>query len=345
MDRTVTPSKRGSRTSSPTIRLMPTASIAVPGLGPGGNRVTALRWALRLRELGWHVFVEEGWSGRPADLLVALHARKSGEAIERWRRTYPGRPVVVAATGTDVYEDLEGPGEDAARARAGFDLADRIVVLQQEAVRALPEARRACARVVHQSLPKLAVRPDPDPSCFEVVVLANLRSVKDPLLPARAVARLPDDSRVVVRHYGEGLEADLVAEARRLEGPRWSWRGVKPRRAALCALASARLCVSPSRAEGGANVVTEALALDVPVLATRIPGATGLLGDDHPGLFPVGDVDALAVRLRRAEDEPEFLARLRDAGRRRAGLADPARERAAWRALLAELDPDWRTTP
>ena len=332
----------------PTIRRVPTAAFAVPTLQVGGNRVTALRWARCLRRLGWRTFVEVGWSGRPADLLVALHARHAAAAIERWRERTPPSPLFVAATGTDLYLDLAQGGERGRIARAGLEAADRILVLQGEALAALPDDLRERARVVHQSFPGLADRgPEapadraadgsPAPDRFEVCVLANLRAVKDPLLAARAVRRLPPESRARVTLLGAELDSELAREARDLEGPRFRWLGPRARRAALCTLARSRLCVQTSRAEGGANVLTEALALDVPLLATRIPGAVGLLGDDHPGLFPVGDEQALAELIGRAEREPEFRAALAEHGRRRAWITAPELELATWRGLLTEV--------
>jgi len=323
---------------------VPTAALAVPNLEVGGNRVTALRWARCLRRAGWRAFVEVGWSGRSADLLVALHARHAAAAIARWRGSSPRRPLVVAATGTDLYLDLGQGGERGRIARAGLEAADRIVVLQEEALAALPADLRPRARVVHQSFPAPPVASEGGTEggasageAFEVCVLANLRSVKDPLLAARAVRRLPADSRVHVTLLGAGLDPELAREARALEGPRFRWLGALRRRAALCTLASARLCVLSSRAEGGANVATEALALGVPLLATRIAGTLGLLGEDHPGLFPPGDEVGLAVLLARAEREPGFLEALREHGRCRAWITAPELEQAAWRGLLAEL--------
>jgi hypothetical protein len=64
-----------------------------------------------------------------------------------------------------------------------------------------------------------------------------------------------------------------------------------------------------------------------------------ILGRDYPGLFPFADSRALSQLLLRAEREPRFLAGLR---RRCAALRpalSPAREKAALRDLLAELDP------
>lgn len=320
---------------------MKTAGFALPPAPAGGNRTTALRWARILRRLGWRAFRGEGWGGRPCDLLVALHARRSRPAVERFRRERPAGSVIVAATGTDLYEDLPGGGQRGAETLAGLRAADRIVVLQEAALQAVPPELVERTRVVHQSLPPAGPRPAPDPETFEVALLANLRPVKDPLLAARAVELLPVTSRLIVLHLGESLDENMASEAQRTsrENPRYRWLGPRPRREALCTLARARLALSTSTQEGGANAVSEAVVMGVPLIATDVPGTRGLLGADHPGLFPAGDVAALTGRLARAERDPRFLAALTAAGRRRAALFKPEREERAWRDLLGELFP------
>ena len=49
-----------------------------------GNRNTSVRWAQLLRELGHHVDVQMMWNGAPADLMIALHARRSHDSIARF---------------------------------------------------------------------------------------------------------------------------------------------------------------------------------------------------------------------------------------------------------------------
>lgn len=98
------------------------------------------------------------------------------------------------------------------------------------------------------------------------------------------------------------------------------------------------MLVVPSRAEGGASVLSEAAVRGLAILATRVPGNAGVLGARHPGLFAPGDARALARLLLRCEQDSRFLARLRAASLRLAPALAPSAERAAWAALLRGLD-------
>jgi glycosyltransferase involved in cell wall biosynthesis len=93
--------------------------------------------------------------------------------------------------------------------------------------------------------------------------------------------------------------------------------------------------------EGGANVIIEAVASGVPVVASRIPGNIGMLGRDYEGYFPVGDAAQLARVLERASRDAAFLTRLRQQCALRAPLFAPARERAEVSKLVADaLKPE-----
>ena len=108
-------------------------------------------------------------------------------------------------------------------------------------------------------------------------------------------------------------------------------------------LSRTRAMVLSSLSEGGANVISEAVAAGVPVLASRIDGSVGLLGREYPGYFPVGDTAALTKLLQAIESSPEFLMRLHRAIARRAHLFRPAREKAAWKKLIREITPRSRS--
>lgn len=300
-----------------------------------GNRVTAARWAGILRGLGHEVEVAQDYHDRPADLLVALHARRSAESIRRFRTHHADAPVVLALTGTDLYPELTDADKPVLK------LADRLVVLQRLGVDQLPADLRGRARVVYQSAPPLPPASPPPQDHFEVLLLAHLRPVKDPLLAAAAARLLPDGSRVRIRHAGTVIDRELGERAAQEnhKNPRYRWLGELPRSEALRLLAGSRLLLLTSRHEGGANTVSEALAAGVAVLSTRIPGTVGILGADYPGYFPVGDPARLAQLLVHAETDQEWYQELRRRCTALRTLVAPERERESWRQLLAELAP------
>jgi putative glycosyltransferase (TIGR04348 family) len=298
-----------------------------------GNGVTARRWAAILRSLGHAVAVRQCFDGEQVDLLVAVHARKSAPAVRRARAA--GVPVVLALAGTDLYPNLASAGVEL----SVLDCADRLVVLQPRGVDQLPARLRDRVRVIYQSAPALPAG-QPASGTFDVVLLAHLRPVKDPLLPARAARPLPASSRVRGRHAGAVLDAALGerAAAEDRVNPRYDWVGELGQTEAGELLAASRLLVHPSVHEGGANVVSEALAAGVPIVASCIPGTVGILGPDYPGYFPGGNAGALADLLDAAEtNRGGFHDALCRACAARRPLTDPARERAAWESLLADL--------
>lgn len=300
-----------------------------------GNRVTALRWRRILRGLGHRVHIAQRYGGEHCDLLVALHARRSAEAVFRFRKQHPRKPIVLALTGTDIYRDMPR----SCAARRAMQLADRLIILQPLARKAIPPPLRSRARVIFQSVRKTRVRPPRFARFFDVAVVGHLRRVKDPFRAALAVHLLPAGFRVRIRHAGGALEPGMAARARAeaRRNPRYRWLGGLSHAAARRLIARSRLLVLSSQLEGGANVISEAVADGVPVLASRIPGSVGLLGAGYPGYFPVGNTRALARLLLRAETDARFYAKLRMACARRARLFHPARERAAWKKLLGEF--------
>lgn len=298
-----------------------------------GNAHTAARWARCLRALGHRVHVAVTWDGRAADMMIALHARRSAASIQRYAAACPGRPLIVVLTGTDLYRDIR---VDAAAQRA-LQWATRLVVLQARGLDELTPVLRAKAAVIYQSAPSLkpAARPK---RRFDVCVAAHLREEKDPLRAAYASGLLPAASRIRVRHVGQALDPEWTVEAERCaqDFPRWHWLGSRSHGETRRAIARSHLLVNSSRMEGGAIVIIEAVTAGVPVLASRIPGNEGMLGLDYAGFFPLGDEGALAALLRRCETDPAFYAELKQQCATRAALFLPERECAAIEQLVNE---------
>ncbi len=310
-----------------------------PGRSLHGNRITAVRWARILRQLGHRVDVRQRHERRPRspgpDLLIALHARRSYDSIVGFRRDHPERPLVVALTGTDLYQDLA----TSADARRALRWADRLVLLQPEGLRELDPELRPRARVIYQSARPTSAAVTRRVRTFDVCVVGHLRPVKDPFRAALAARRLPAASRVRVLHAGMAMSRAMSARAERemAENPRYRWLGERPRWQVRRLLAQSRAMVLSSLLEGGANVVSEALVAHLPVLASRVPGSIGMLGEDHPGYFGVRRTGELAALIERCERDASFLARLERRSRELAPRFAPKREAEAWRRLLAEV--------
>jgi len=295
-----------------------------------------MRWTRILRELGHRVRTAHRYDGAGADLMIAIHAWRSADSIRNFRELYPDRPLIVALSGTDVYDYID---RDPAPTLRSLACADRLVALQELVRRRVPARFRAKVRVVHQSaapLPGVHLRRR---AGFDVAVIGHLREVKDPFRAAKAARRLPARSRIRIVHLGAAETPQWAAAAKTemAANPRYVWRGDRPRAEVRRLLARARAMVLSSLSEGGANVISEAVTAGVPVLATRIDGSVGLLGREYPGYFPVGDTEALARLLNRIETDAAFLQRLQRAIARRAHLFRPALEKAAWKKLIDEV--------
>jgi putative glycosyltransferase (TIGR04348 family) len=298
--------------------------------GPGtrnGNRHTALRWAAFLRAAGHRVSIFTQEMAPDADLMLALHARRSHRSISAFPRE---KPLVVALTGTDVYRDIRKSAE----ARESLELAHRLIVLQPKAAEELGARLRRKVRVVVQSS-ATTLRHQPVKARFRVCVIGHLRDEKDPLRTFQAL-KFCRQERIEVVHLGAALDPQLGRQARRAmrEDPRYRWLGSVPHATALRWLASSHVMVISSRMEGGANVVCEALRIGVPVLASRISGNLGLLGGSYPSYFALEDERALARLITRAASDAAFYGALRAHVRKLRPMVAPQAEA---RALLAAL--------
>jgi putative glycosyltransferase (TIGR04348 family) len=316
-----------------------------------GNRITALRWAKILRRLGNRVSLLETYDGKPHDLLVALHARKSYPSIVNFRRHNPSASIIVALTGTDLYRDIRTNH----RAQESLDMATRIVVLQPKAIGELSPRWRKKTRVIYQSVAgmqeqtgtrgssaktrttKVAAQTNGN---FDVCVIGHLRDVKDPFRAAMAARSLPDSSMIRVLQVGGARTSAMEDRAQKevRTNKRYRWLGEQQQGRARRILTKSLLSVVSSRMEGGANVLSEAIAASVPILASRIDGNVGILGPDYPGYFDVGDTAELTRLLRLAETSPRYLAELKAWTNQLAPLVDPMREAQAWSDLIDELE-------
>ncbi|MFP6872596.1 MAG: glycosyltransferase [Verrucomicrobiales bacterium] len=300
-----------------------------------GNSCSAEQWGEVLLALGHEVVIGGSCGHRQADLLIALNAEKMQPEIDAFSRSHPGSKIVVILTGTDIYPALSDASVGSIRA------ADCLVALQSKAIHQIPDEFHHKLRIIVQSV--IPSRPGSKGKVrgetFNAAIVANLREVKDPFRAAAAVKLMPGESRILIRHAGFPLQpgTDELARQETSENSRYEWiGGLNPAEARELIAESDVLLVTSSN-EGAGRVVGEAITDGTPVIATRVEGITGLVGDDYGGLFPVGDTAALAALLTRAESEQGFLDELSRNCREIAPIFEPIKEMDAWRELIAGL--------
>ena len=311
--------------------------IVTPALADAnnGNWQTASRWARMLRS-HYRTLLVGHWKGEPADLMLALHARRSAASIERWSRERPGAPLVVVLTGTDLYRDIATD----ASAQRSLELADRLIVLHERAVGDLPERHRAKAVALFQSTtPRRTVVKSQ--RRLRALMVGHLREEKAPETYFAVARLLAGRDDILLDHIGAALDPAIGAEARALQQacPHYRWLGAQPHAATRARIQRAHVLVHASRMEGGAHVVIEALRSGTPVLASRIAGNLGLLGAAYAGVFEAGDAAGLAALLARARDDAAMLPGLHMQCAARAPLFSPQGEYAALLALLTSMTP------
>ncbi|HHO59942.1 MAG TPA: TIGR04348 family glycosyltransferase [Thiotrichales bacterium] len=308
---------------------------AAPG-SLSGNRATATRWAGFLRELGHRVSIHVDYHGEAYDCMVALHAWRSAEAIEMFKRHHPSRPLIVAMTGTDLYRFINSHPEPTLQS---IELADRLVTLHDLAWRVLPAAARDRIHVIHQSAVPLPQPPKRSVRHFDVCVAGHLRDEKDSLRTACAVRDLPANSRIRVLHYGKAHTDAwaVMAKAEMKTNTRYHWYGEVPHWQLRRAYGRCHALVLSSVMEGGANVISEATVAGLPVIASDIDGSVGLLGEDYEGYYPVQDTDALRALLLKIESDPDYEKRLTEQCKQRAALFTRTAEKKGWADLLEAI--------
>ncbi|NMT63630.1 selenoneine biosynthesis selenosugar synthase SenB [Marinobacter orientalis] len=305
---------------------------APPG-SRAGNRATAERWSQLLEQAGHRVNIVTEYNGEPCDLFIALHAWRSSAAVVRFRATHPDTPLIVVLTGTDIY-DHQHRFPDITH--ESMILADCLIGLHHRVGRDIPARFTGKLTTVLQSADRPAPPSGPKAG-FDICVIGHLRDEKDPLRAALAARQLPETSAIRVINAGKAHnpEWEDKALAEQNTNSRFRWLGEVDKYAVHQLMNRCRAMVISSFMEGGANVVSEACRAGLPVIASDISGNIGLLGDDYPGYFPVGDDTELARMLQRIEQSPDFLGELEVRVKELAGRFTPQAEQAS---LLAAIE-------
>ncbi|NOY45290.1 MAG: glycosyltransferase family 4 protein [Deltaproteobacteria bacterium] len=285
----------------------------VPGVGgffQGRSMAAGARGAV---ERLWR---EEG----PFDLIDAHFVYPDGYAAVRLGRRF-GVPVVVSARGTDVnlYPDLRGIGAQVgwtlqhahALVAVSRGLRERMIVLGADPAR--------CHLVPNGvDLDRFSTRERPTAEPPRLLTACNLVPGKGVDVVVRAVAGLGPEAELWVAGDGpERPRLEALARDLGLEG-RVQFLGRVPHDEMPGLYARVHIFCLASRAEGCPNVVLEALASGVPVVATRVGGIPEWVEEGRTGfLAEPGDPEAFRAALSRALAHPWDSATIRAALRGR----------------------------
>ena len=164
----------------------------------------------------------------------------------------------------------------------------------------------------------------PDEVLF--VSLARLEPQKNPLLLLKAFERVPCGELLLA---GEGSLRPALEGKRRVH-----LLGV--RRDTINLLNACDIFVMASDWEGHPLALIEAMSAGLPVIATRVGGVPGILGDAGI-LIPARDAGALELAMRQLADDVNLRARLGAAARERAQRFDVSTMIRAYEALFERV--------
>jgi phosphatidylinositol alpha-1,6-mannosyltransferase len=168
-----------------------------------------------------------------------------------------------------------------------------------------------------------------------VLFVGRFAPLKNVSLLIEAFALLRGDrprARLVL--VGEGaLEGRLRSEARRLGiESAVLFAGARPPHELPSYYAAADVFALPSSFDNSPNVLLEAMACELPVVATRVGGVPRYVQDGQNGLLvEPGQPAALAAALARVLDDPALRARLV------AGGLEQVRQGRSWQASARKL--------
>ena len=205
-------------------------------------------------------------------------------------------PFATAVLGSDVNISFENPARKCQVLRALRS--SRVVFAKSRALQARLAAEGIEAVVDYNGINREKFRPldrtevcrtlGLDPKRRRVLYVGNLVPVKGPTVLARAAQQLSEVDVIFIGIGRERIGAGQCVGARSHdEIPLWM---------NACDV----LCL-PSLSEGLPNVVLEAMACGVPVVASRVGGVPEVVREDVNGLLiPACDAAALAAALRQA---------------------------------------------
>ena len=283
--------------------------IGVP-FQPGAMARAALADIRRLRESGW------------MPQLIDAHYLYPDGVAAAWLAERLQVPFVMTARGTDVnvLASLPGPGRRiawaASRASAvvtvSQPLKERLVLLGVDAAK-IAVLRNGVDMQVFDTVDRRSARARLGLAQDGRLLLCvgNLLPEKDQALALQCLKRLPAERLLIV---GDGpMRAQLAVTVRQLGiESRVVFRGAMPQADLRYAYAAADALLLTSTREGWPNVVLEALACGVPVVACDVGAVREIINDPAVGRVVAGrDVQEFTAAIAQVLAAGTPAARLR----------------------------------
>mgnify|MGYP005837720585 CR=1 FL=1 len=277
---------------------------------------------------------------------IHCHFATTAHDLGLYPSVLTGLPYSFTAHFHDIYFKLP------ANYRTFFERASQVITISHYNKNFLRDELGIPADKIH--IIRCGINPDyfrPDPSApkdIDILCVARLHPLKGLPYLIEACRKLRERGREInCVIIGEGAEREnlegLIKE-QGLEGV-VTLAGLKTQREVREYIRRARVVTLPSSSEGLGVVLMEALASEVPVVASRVLGVPELVEDGVNGfLTEPGDTDALADRFERLLADPELRRRLGAAGRRKVQrqfhlATEVAKLRGLWGA--APQRPAW----
>jgi glycosyltransferase involved in cell wall biosynthesis len=249
-------------------------------------------------------------NGQP-DILHAHVALETGAAARQLSEQI-GVEYVVTEHSSQILNGQLRPNERAAAYDAYMNARTVIAVSQPLAERIheiAPGANvKVIANLVRDNVYGLIQPVSKGQHSISIASISSLIDTKRIHQAIRAVADLPQElrNRLTYHIIGDGPErARLEAEAAKAE-LNVQFYGVQPHDAAMRVLAGADVFLHPSSQETFGIVLVEAMALGIPVIATRCGGPETIVSDETGVLVAVDDVPSLTDAIAHMAKDIDF---------------------------------------
>jgi glycosyltransferase involved in cell wall biosynthesis len=295
-----------------------------------GSPVRGIRQRLRT----FRFYLRKGreiYRERPFDCIVAYSHMTTGvmAGILKW---FTGSKLIIEVVTSPEHVYITNRARPRLHERGmkfysdvclhlSLSMADRAHLLFSNQLQAYRAFRKIPRSVFHEFVPvSLMSKPEQRETREQYVLLVGAPwYLKGADVLIRAFLEVsPEFPAVRLRilgHYPDKAEM----EAMTCGSDRIEIMKARPPTEALEVIGQASVFVLPSRCEGLARVLLEAMAAGVPVVGSIVGGTPALVRDGENGfLFPVGDHKALAERLRRLLGDEQLRSRMGVAGYARA---------------------------